>query len=45
VWGPYREAAALLVPYGGAIEAWEVSSDVNDVKNNRPDLPERVGLL
>jgi hypothetical protein len=32
-------------PYGGAIEAWEVGADFSNVKNNRPELMERVGLL
>jgi hypothetical protein len=27
------------------IEAWEVGAEVGNVKNNRPDLIERVGLL
>ena len=32
---------ALLVPYPSELlEAWPVSTDVNDVKNNRPDLVE-----
>jgi len=35
---------ALMAPYGGVIEAWEVSTDVNNPKNNRPKLLERVGL-
>ena len=29
----------------GAIEAWEVGAAVGNVKNNRPELMERVGLL
>jgi putative SOS response-associated peptidase YedK len=32
-------------PYAGAIEAWEVAADVGNVRNNRPELMERVGLL
>jgi putative SOS response-associated peptidase YedK len=43
--GMPNEAAALMVPYGGAIEAWEVGADVSNVRNNRPELMERVGLL
>jgi hypothetical protein len=27
------------------IEAWEVGAEVGNVKNNRPELMERVGLL
>jgi putative SOS response-associated peptidase YedK len=34
-----------MVPYAGAIEAWEVSSDVGSPRNNRPDLLDRVELL
>jgi hypothetical protein len=29
----------------GMIEAWEVGAVVGNVKNNRPELMERVGLL
>jgi putative SOS response-associated peptidase YedK len=43
--GMPNEAATLMVPYGGAIEAWEVGADVSNVRNNRPELMERVGLL
>jgi putative SOS response-associated peptidase YedK len=39
------QGAALMKPYAGAIEAWEVGAEVGNVKNNRPDLMERVGLL
>jgi len=35
----------MMEPYGGAIEAWEVGADFGNVKNNRPELMERVGLL
>jgi hypothetical protein len=31
----------MMKPYAGEIEAWEVGN----VKNNRPELMERVGLL
>ena len=31
--------------YAGAIEAWEVGAEVGNVRNNRPELMERVGLL
>ncbi len=43
--GTPDEAATLMVPYEGAIEAWEVSPDVGSPKNNRPELLDRVGLL
>jgi hypothetical protein len=35
----------MMKPYGGAIEAWEVGAEVGNVRNNRPELMERVGLL
>ena len=40
-----EEAAALMKPYAGAIEAWEVGAEVGNVRNNQPELMERVGLL
>jgi putative SOS response-associated peptidase YedK len=43
--GTPDQAAALMKPYAGAIEAWEVGAEVRNVKNNRPELIERVGLL
>jgi putative SOS response-associated peptidase YedK len=43
--GTPDEAATLMVPYAGAVEAWEVSSEVGNPKNNRPELLDRVGLL
>jgi putative SOS response-associated peptidase YedK len=43
--GTPDQAAALMKPYAGEIEAWEVGSEVGNVKNNRPELMERVGLL
>jgi putative SOS response-associated peptidase YedK len=38
-------AAEMMKPDAGAIEAWEVGAEVGNVKNNRPELMERVGLL
>ena len=38
-------AAGMMKPYDGAIETWEVGGEVGNVKNNRPELMERVGLL
>ena len=35
----------MMKPYGGAIEAWEVGAEVGNVKNNRPELMERMGLF
>jgi putative SOS response-associated peptidase YedK len=43
--GTPDQAAALMKPYGGAIEAWEVRAKVGNVRNNRPELLERVVLL
>jgi putative SOS response-associated peptidase YedK len=43
--GPPELAAEMMKPYGGAIDIWEVGSDVGNVRNNRPDLMDRVGLL
>jgi putative SOS response-associated peptidase YedK len=39
------QAATLMKPYAGAIEAWEVGAEVGNVRNNRPELVERVGLF
>jgi putative SOS response-associated peptidase YedK len=43
--GPTGLAAEMMKPYGGAIEAWEVDAAVGNVRNNRPELTDRVGLL
>ena len=43
--GTPDQAAELMKPYAGAIEAWEVGAAVGNVKNNAPELMERVGLL
>jgi putative SOS response-associated peptidase YedK len=40
-----EQAVAMMKPYAGDIEAWEVGLEVGNVKNNRPELMERVGLL
>ena len=40
--GPPELAAGMMKPYGGAIEAWAVDRAVGNVRNNRPDLMERV---
>jgi len=42
---PPEMAAEMMKPYDGAIEAWEVGAEVGNVKNNRPELMERVGLF
>ena len=33
--GTPDQAAALMKPYAGAIEVWEVGAEVGNVKNNR----------
>ena len=33
----------MMKPYGGEIEVWEVGRDVGNVRNNRPELVEKVG--
>ena len=42
---PAEEAAKMMRPYGGALDIWEVSPDVGNVKNNRQGLMERSALL
>jgi putative SOS response-associated peptidase YedK len=34
----------MMKPYAGAIDAWEVTKDVGNVANNRPDLVEPVAV-
>jgi putative SOS response-associated peptidase YedK len=43
--GPPELAAGMMKPYAGAIDVWEVGRDVGNVRNNRPELMGRVGLL
>jgi putative SOS response-associated peptidase YedK len=43
--GPPERAVEMMKPYAGAIEAWEVSAEVGNVKNNRPELMDRVAPL
>jgi putative SOS response-associated peptidase YedK len=43
--GTVAHAAEMMKPYAGEIEAWEVGAEVGNVRNNRPELMERVGLL
>jgi|HubBroStandDraft_6_1064221.scaffolds.fasta_scaffold433893_1 hypothetical protein len=42
--GTPDQAAELMKPYAGAIEAWEVGAEAGNVKNNRPELMERVAF-
>ena len=35
----------MMKPYAGDIEAWEVGAAVVNVRNDGPELMERVGLL
>jgi len=39
--GPSDEVAVMMKPYAGEIEAWQVPTEVGNVKNNRPELMER----
>jgi putative SOS response-associated peptidase YedK len=43
--GPPELAARMMKPYAGALEIWEVGAEVGNVRNNRPELMERVRLL
>jgi putative SOS response-associated peptidase YedK len=43
--GPPELAAEMMKPYAGAIDVWEVAREVGNVRNNKPELMERVGLL
>lgn len=43
--GPPEIAAEMMKPYHGAIDLWEVSAAVGNVRNNRPDLMDRVDLV
>lgn len=42
---PEQAAAMIMEPYSGAVEAWEVGSEVGNVRNNRPELMERINLI
>jgi hypothetical protein len=35
----------MMESYAGTEEAWEVAAEVGNVRNNRPELMDRVGLL
>ena len=43
--GPPELAAEMMKPYGGAIDIWEVGKDVGNVRNNKPELLDRVALI
>jgi putative SOS response-associated peptidase YedK len=43
--GPPEIAAEMMKPYAGAVDAWEVAAEVGNVRNNRSELMDRVGLL
>ena len=36
--GPPELAAGMMKPYAGKIDIWEVSAEVGNVRNNRPEL-------
>ncbi len=40
--GPIELAAAMMKPYASEIEAWPVQAAVGNVRNNSPELMERV---
>jgi putative SOS response-associated peptidase YedK len=43
--GPPELAASMMKPYAGALDVWEVPAEVGNVRNNRPELMERVAVL
>jgi len=43
--GPPQLAAEMMNPYSGAIDIWEVGKDVGNVRNNKPELLDRVALI
>jgi putative SOS response-associated peptidase YedK len=42
--GTPDQTAEMMKPYAGEIEAWKIGAAVRNVKNNRPELMERIGL-
>ena len=42
--GTPEQAAAMTKPYAGEIEAWRVGPEVGNVRNNRPELMERIAM-
>jgi putative SOS response-associated peptidase YedK len=43
--GPHELAAEMMKSYGGAIDQWEVRPEVGNVRNNKLELLDRIGLL
>ena len=43
--GTPDQAAEMIKPYAGEIQAWEVGPTVGNVRNNRPRLMDRVGCF
>ena len=37
-----ERAAEMMKPYAGAIDVWQVPSDVGNVRINRPELMDRI---
>jgi hypothetical protein len=37
-----KQATEMMKPYGKPIEVWEVGAAVGNVRNNQPELMERV---
>ena len=42
--GSSDEVAVMMKPYAGEIEAWQVPTEVGNVKNNPPELMERTAV-
>jgi hypothetical protein len=42
---PPEIAAEMMKPYADAVDAGEVGAEIGNVRNNRPELMDRVGLL
>jgi len=41
--GTPDQPAPMIKPYAGEIDRWEVPAEVGNVKNNRPEMMERLG--
>jgi putative SOS response-associated peptidase YedK len=40
--GPAEQAAEMMRPYAGTIDVWQVPAAVGNVRNNTPELMERI---
>lgn len=43
--GPPDATAEMMKPYAGEVSIWPVCSDVGNVRNNWPELMEKIELL